>query len=172
MANKELIFEGRVMYANLPPRQAQKGFESEDTSYSVQIETTEERFAELKKEGSPPLSQLKDFDGIKYLKLKATKTKTTKDGKFLEFKDIDVVDTNGDAITASIANGSRIKALVSLDEFKPGKKVLRLKAVVVTDLIVYNDSGLSKLGVAAKTPTVAKTATAQTTNSDDSFLGA
>ena len=171
MASEEIVIEGRVMYANLPPRQAQKGYESEDTGYSVQIEFTEEQFKALKKEGIPPLTQLKEFDGVTYLKLKATKTKTTKDGKFLEFADIPVLDTDGNAITDSIANGSKIKALVSLDEFKPGKKVMRLRAVVVTDLIVYEGgSSLAKLGI-KKTAPVTPTTTA-TSGADDSFLGA
>lgn len=164
----DLIFEGKVMYANLPPRQAQKALEGDDTSYSVQIECTAERFAQLKKDGIPSLTQLKEFDGVTYIKLKASKLKHTKDGRVINFDDIQVVDTEGTVIEDSIANGSKVRALVELADIKgrPGKKVLRLKAVVVTDLIVYNggntpSSALAALGVSVKAPT----------KSSDSFLG-
>ncbi len=43
MSSKELIFEGVALYANLPPRDAQKGEESNDTAHSVMIECSKEK---------------------------------------------------------------------------------------------------------------------------------
>lgn len=162
MSSEEIIFEGLCMYANLPPRPAQKAMEGDDTSYSVLVECSAERFAELKKAGIPALTQLKEFDGRTYLKLKATKIKHAKGGQVYEFDDILVVSPEGDVITDAIANGSRVRALASLEEIKGkiGKKVLRLKAVVVDDLIVYtptSEASLKSLGITVKTSATAGT---------------
>jgi hypothetical protein len=157
---KEIILEGIALYANLPPRPAQKGFESEDTSYSVLIECTQAKYKALKTAGMPALTQLKDWpedfknkkdgklpaelksaEGKSFLRLKASKTKTKKDGTQTEFADIPVVDEYGDTITDSIANGSTLRIRAVLEPAAKGSthKALRLKQVVVLDLIVYND---------------------------------
>jgi len=159
---KEIILEGIALYANLPPRPAQKGFESEDTSYSVLIECTQAKYKQLKAAGMPALTQLKDWpedfknkkdgklpaelksaEGKSFLRLKASKTKTKKDGTQTEFADIKVVDEYGDDITDSIANGSTLRVRAVLEPAAKGSthKALRLKQVVVLDLIVYEEKG-------------------------------
>lgn len=154
----KVIFEGLALYANLPPRPAQKGYETEDTSYSVYIECSKEQFKDLKKAGIPALTQLKAFpedfvskktgeapklkdaEGKTFIRVKATKTKTTRDGKQLEFADIPVVDEYNENVTQSIANGSKLQVIATLDDIK-GKngKALRMKGVIVTHLIAYED---------------------------------
>lgn len=150
----EVILEGKCIYANVPPRAPQKAYEGEDMAYSIQVQCSEEKFKELKKAGIPSLTQLKEFDGETYIKLKATKIKHMSDGRVLEFNDIPVVSENGTPITDSIANGSTVRVLATLDDIKgrAGKKVLRLKGVVVTNLIVWEGGKagskvLSSLGV-------------------------
>lgn len=159
---KEVILEGIALYANIPPRPAQKGFESEDTSHSVLIECTPDKYKKLKAAGMPALTQLKDWpedfrnkktkelpaeckaaEGKSFLRLKATKTRTTKEGEVKEFTDIKVVDEYGDTITDSIANGSTLRVRAVLEAASKGSqhKALRLKQVVVLDLIVYEEQG-------------------------------
>ncbi len=159
---KEVILEGIALYANIPPRPAQKGFESEDTSHSVLIECTPEKYKKLKAAGMPALTQLKEWpedfrnkktkelpaeckaaEGKSFLRLKATKTRTPKTGEVKEFADIKVVDEYGDTIEDSIANGSTLRVRAVLEPAAKGSahKALRLKQVVVLDLIPYVDSG-------------------------------
>lgn len=171
---KEIILEGIALYANLPPRDAQKGFESEDTSYSVLIECTQDKYKKLKAAGMPALTQLRDWpedfrnkktgelpaevkaaEGKTFLRLKATKTHTTKTGEVKEFADIKVVDEYGDTITDSIANGSILRARAVLEPAAKGSThmALRLKQIVVLDLIVYEGKGdllPSSLGIKNK----------------------
>lgn len=157
---KEVLLEGVAIYANLPPRPAQKGFETEDTAYSVLIECTMDKYKKLKAAGMPALTQLKDWpsdfkkkdgtlpaeckvaEGKSFLRLKATKTKTAKDGSLKEFADIPVVDEYGDTIEQGIANGSilRIRAVLEAAAKGSAHKALRLKQVMVLDLIPYEDS--------------------------------
>jgi hypothetical protein len=172
---KEVILEGIAIYANLPPRPAQKGFETEDTSHSVLIECTQDKYKKLKAAGMPALTQLKtwpeDFkkkdgtapakceaaEGKSFLRLKATKTKTIKSGEVKEFADVKVVDEYGDTIVDSIANGSTLRVRAVLEPAAKGSthKALRLKQVVVLDLIVYEESEAlpSSLGIKEKPKT-------------------
>lgn len=195
----EIILEGVALYANLPPRPAQKGYESEDTSYSVQVEITKEKFAELKKAGIPALTTLKLFpedyinkktgvapecsaaEGKSFIRLRASKYRANTSKGSITFDDIPVVDADGNDVTVSIANGSKVRALANLEEIKgkPGKKALRLKAVVVTDLIPYEggDNGtasLKALGITThhKTAHTVEDSTTSESGSDDAFLGA
>ena len=186
---KEVILEGIAIYANLPPRPAQKGFETEDTSHSVLIECTQEKYKKLKQAGMPALTQLKDWpsdfkkkdgtlpaeckaaEGKSFLRLKATKTKTAKDGSLKEFADITVVDEYGDTIEQSIANGSTLRVRAVLEAAAKGSthKALRLKQVVVLDLIPYEDSNEalpSSLGIKQK-PKAAGADYSDDTSEDD-----
>ncbi len=100
-----------------------------------------------------------------------------------------VVDEEGYIIEDSIANGSTMKCIVDLDEVnsKFVKAVLKLKAVVVTNLIVYTggskgEASLKNLGIEVKrrpqaekvdntqdyTPTGSNV---EATENDDAFLG-
>lgn len=157
MASEKVVFEGIALYANVPPRPAKKGYETEDTSYSILVECTKERLKELKAKGAPALTQVKTYpedfvskdgkapadlpeaNGKSFIRVKATKTKGE-----LVFKDIPVVDEYGDILDSNIGNGSKVVVVASLDPIKgrPGK-ALRLKGVQVVDLVEYNDAETS-----------------------------
>ncbi len=155
--SEEMIFEGECMYANLPPRPAQKGFESDDTSYSVQMPCSKELYNDLMKKKLPALTKLHEHNGKTYIKLKASKIKHARDGQVFEFNDIPVTDLNQNTIKDSIANGSVLKCLVSLEDLKGRTgKVMRLKAVVVEKLIKYDFQTelLNKLGAERNSKTI------------------
>ena len=157
MTSEKVVFEGIALYANVPPRPAKKGYETEDTGYSILVECTKDRLKELKGKGAPALTQVKTYpedfvskdgkqppnlpeaNGKTFIRVKATKTKGE-----LVFKDIPVVDEYGDILDSNIGNGSKVVVVASLDPIKgrPGK-ALRLKGVQVTSLVEYNDSDTS-----------------------------
>lgn len=136
MSSEKVVFEGKAKWANVPPRAAKKGYETEDTNYSILVECSKERFKELLAKKIPALTKLVEEDGTTYIRVKATKTK----GEMV-FNDIPVVDEYGDRLESNIGNGSTVKVVASLDDIK-GKngKALRLKGVQVVDLVEYNDS--------------------------------
>ena len=121
----------------------------------------------------PALTQLREFpddfvskttgvapvceqaNGKSFIRLRATKSRVTKKGEIMEFQDIPVIDEYGDPITNSVANGSTAKVLAVLEPAAKGSThmALRLKVVVITNLIIWEDdkSGLpSSLGLKKK----------------------
>ncbi len=184
MASKKIVLEGVVLYANVPPRPAQKGYETEDTGYSVLVECSKETFKQLKADGIPKLTALKTYpddfakkdgtpaasldvaEGKTFIRIKATKTK----GEMV-FNDIPVVDEYGDALQSNIGNGSIAKVVASLEDIKgrPGK-ALRLKGVQVVELVEYNDSDKGVFsGLDFKKKTTTSTKTNEELNADDLF---
>ncbi len=136
MSSEKVVFEGKCKWANVPPRAAKKGYETEDTNYSILVECSKAKFKELLAKKIPALTKLsEEDDGKTYIRVKATKTKGE-----LVFNDIPVVDEYGETITASIANGSTVRVVASLEDIKgrPGR-ALRLKGVQVLNLIEYHD---------------------------------
>lgn len=190
MASKEVVLEGVVLYANLPPRPPQKSMEPKtpnDTFYSVHVEVSEQQFKDLKKEGLPSLTLLRKFPedyankktgevptepknavGKTFIQVRASKYKENTSIGPITFEDVPVGDLEGYVVEDSIANGSTAKVYTSLDDLKgrPGK-ALRLKKVIVTDLIVYEGGSGNPF---KKRPTD-NTETPFHTAGDDSFLG-
>lgn len=136
MASERVIFEGKCKWATVPPRPARKGYETEDTSYSILVECSKDKFKKLIAAKIPALTKLVEEDNTTYIRVKATKTK----GEMV-FNDIPVVDEYGEALSTNIGNGSVVKVIASLDDIKgrPGK-ALRLKGVQVLQLVEYTDS--------------------------------
>jgi hypothetical protein len=140
-------FKGELKYANVPPRPARKPQEvdpkePDNTSYSVLVECTKEKFKELQKAGIPALTKLHEDEetGKTFIRVKGTKVKGD-----LVFKDPDVVDKYKRPITESIGNGSQGIVIAELSPIKGRKgKALRLVGVQVLDLIPYEGGGLSR----------------------------
>lgn len=168
MSGEKVVFEGKCKWANVPPRPAKKGYETEDTNYSILVECSKTKFKELQVKKIPALTKLVEEDDTTYIRVKATKTKGD-----LTFNDIPVVDEYGDKLQANIGNGSTVKVVASLDDIKgrPGK-ALRLKGVQVVDLIEYADSDKAVFeGVTEfKTKPIATTDDSAPFDTDDSSL--
>lgn len=143
MSNEKVTFKGKIRWASVPPNAAKKPFEidtnePDNCSYSIEVECTKSKFDELLKKGIPRLTALRDSDdGTTYIRLKATKIK----GKYT-FPDPVVIDSKGGKIEQKIANGSEGVVIAELAPIK-GRKgcALRLKSVMVTNLIVFGNDG-------------------------------
>lgn len=190
MAIEDVQFEGIMLYANLPPRAPAKGYQTEDTNYSVLIECSKEQFRELKKAGIAAGTKLKDFEDFTDKDGNALNVLGAEGKSFIALKskknpsedDVAVATEDGEEVTVSVANGSkgRVNALLIDVNNQFCKKVLRLQSVVVTNLIEFESGDdidgtsragkLAKLGVKAKEKTQARAS--EIINSDDSFLGA
>lgn len=138
---KNVVFEGKLRWANVPPNAAKKPYEIDEkepnnTSYSIEVECSTDNFNKLMKEGLPRLTSLKeDEQGLTYIRLKSTKVKCE-----YTFADPKVLDKNGNDLGKKIANGSEGMVVGSLEDIKGRKgKVLRLKAVQVSNLIEYEN---------------------------------
>ncbi len=168
MSSEKIVFEGKCKWANIPPRPAKKGYETEDTNYSILVECTKEKFKELQIKKIPALTKLIEEDDTTYIRVKATKTKGD-----LTFNDIPVVDEYGDKLESNIGNGSMVKVIASLDDIKgrPGR-ALRLKGVQVVDLVEYNDSDKAVFeGVAEfKTKPTLENSTSSSSETDDNLF--
>jgi len=143
MNNEKITFKGKVRWASVLPGQARKPFEidtnePDNCSYSIEVECSKAQFDDLKKKGIPRLTELReDENGTTYIRLRSSKIK----GKYT-FPDPAVVDSNGAPITNKIANGSEGLVTAELAPIK-GRKgtVLRLRTVLITNLISFNDGG-------------------------------
>lgn len=143
MSNEKVTFKGKLRWATVPPNVARAPFEidtnePDNCSYSIEVECSKGQFDELLKKGIPRLTTLRDSeDGTTYIRLKASKVK----GKYT-FPDPVVVDTMGTKLEQKIANGSEGIVIAELSPIK-GKKgtALRLKSVMVTKLIAFEDGG-------------------------------
>ena len=132
---------GELRWASIPPNPARKPFEIDpkepnNSSYSIEVECSKAKFAELVKLGIPKLTTLREDEetGKTYLRVRATKTK----GDYT-FPDIQVIDKHGQQVTTAVANGSKGTVVIEASPIKGRKGVaLRLKAVQVTDLIPFN----------------------------------
>ena len=143
MTNETVTFKGKVRWASVPPNPARKPFEidtnePDNCAYSIEVECSKEQFEELKKKGIPRLTELKtdEEDGKTYIRLRSSKIK----GQYT-FPDPTVVDINGQKLEKKIANGSEALVKAELGTLK-GRKgvVLRLRTVMVTKLIEFNDN--------------------------------
>lgn len=191
MAIKDVVFEGVVLWANLPPREPQINYKKTAKNYGVTIECSKEQYKELKKEGIASGTKLKDFEDFVDKDGNALDVPNAKGKSFITLRsknnptpeDVAVADEDGNLLDVSIANGStaKVNALLIDVNNEHCKKVLRLQSVVITNLIEYEDNGggnttaakLAKLGVKYK-PTVnevAAYAVENMENTDDSFLG-
>lgn len=149
---QKIKFEGEVRWATIPPRKPRGPHEDytedknrDDLNYSIEVECSDKKFKALKKAGIPKLTELHEDKetGKKFLRLKASKVKTNLKGENYEFEDIRTYGPDGKPLTQSVANGSKGKVLATLEPSKKGK-VLRLKAVMITDLIPYEDNNLTE----------------------------
>lgn len=187
---------GLVRWASVPPADAKKPhpeainkYEPDNCSYEIEVECTEAQLASLlakadKKIGDDYALTLRRYPADVLHKetkeIMATKTdktfirvKATKQKGDLVFKDIPVVDLDGNPIKDKIANDSRACVAISVEPTKKGskKKSIRLKAVQVIELIKFE--GATSLpfkvnAVAATAEETTPTATPQAqTNTGD-----
>ncbi len=142
MINEKMTFKGKIRWASVPPNAARPPFEidanePDNCSYSIEIECSKALFDELLKKGIPRLTSLKtDEDGTTYIRLKSSKIK----GKY-NFPDPTVIDAAGTKLESKIGNGSEGIVIAELAPIKGRKgSALRLKSVMVTKLIAFEDS--------------------------------
>lgn len=145
-----LTFSGKVMWCSIPPNKPRGPAEDDiseknknDLKYSIEVECSEKEFEFLQKKKIPPLSYLREYEGVKgkYLRIYATKVKTNlsnkNGGQDYEFKDVPVYsDKFGTKADVAASNGSEAIVRAELADGKRGS-ILRLKGVMFTNLIPY-----------------------------------
>lgn len=151
MSENEIVkFKGTVRWVIVPPNSARKPPTKyidpdapNDTTYSVEVECSKEKFKELIKMGIPPGTQLREDEegGKTYIKVRASKVKRVKDketGEMVDmvFTDPFVKDKGGNDVNEPIGDGSEAIVVTELAATKRGK-VLRLKGLQVLNHIPY-----------------------------------
>jgi len=139
-----VILKGLCKWATIPPNKARKPHpdyinpeEPNNCKYKIDVECSDEQFAQLKKAGlkSPAKLSIDEKSGVSYLTISAHKI--SRGDKVHD--DLQVIDQYGDPITDKVGNGSRVVVKAELVKTKFGK-FLYMRKVQVTDLIVFESA--------------------------------
>lgn len=141
--NPLIAIKGKCMWAMV--QEPNKTFDAKqsggpDKNYEISVECGDELFAKLQRAGIHHGTKLRTFEGVdgKYLKLKKSAVKTTRNGEVIVFPPLEVLDINQKPLTSKVGNGSTVNCIVELVKGKFCIS-LRLKSVQVVDLVKYVD---------------------------------
>lgn len=159
-----ITFEGEVRWATIPPREPRgpsKDYVTDanrdDMTYSIEVQCSEERFKQLKRQGIPKLTELRgtgekasvteedEKNGQTYIRLKAPRYKTNAKslGNPYSYEPIKTFGVDGQPLEESVGNGSKAVVNAYLKPNPRGGVTLRLHSVRVTELVPYAGGELS-----------------------------